>query len=109
MRQAQITARPHRKYLKNRTKGNFIKTIKHWNNVVENKPDKQLTLQETQQFVSSVNSYLGISKHYATYKMRGEIIRKNMSRNLWKNVYLYDREKLKITKSFKNKNLQLCN
>jgi len=95
--------------LKNRTKGNFVKTIKHWSKSIETKPDKQLTLQETKQFVSSVNSYLGIGKHYATYKMRGEIIRKNMNRDLWKNVYLYGREKLKITKSFKNKNLQLCN
>ncbi len=95
-----VLIKPYRIYLKNRTKGNFIKTLKHWNNIVINKPVAQLTLPETKQFVSAVNSYLGLSKHFATYKMRSAIIKKNMSLNLWKDIYLYGKQKFVIKKMF---------
>lgn len=88
------TIKPHRIYLKNRTKGNFYTTLQKWNNYIENK--SVLTKQEVEKFVSSINSYLGISLQYNTFKLRKKMILKNMSKQFWNYVYLSNYRKLKI-------------
>lgn len=63
--------KPHRIYIANRTKGNFYAAIEKQNPIArEHKP----TNEEKEQFLSSINSYLGIMKHYKTYNIRKQIL-----------------------------------
>jgi RNA-directed DNA polymerase len=76
---------PNRIYIADRTKGNFYNTIERQNQIARNhKPTKE----EQQAFQSSMNSYLGIMKHYKSYKLRKEMIFKNLSAWWWNYVYL---------------------
>tara|TARA_Y100000385_G_scaffold276988_1_gene323384 strand:+ start:700 stop:1920 length:1221 start_codon:yes stop_codon:yes gene_type:complete len=76
---------PNRIYIADRTKGSFYNAIEKQNLVArDNKPTKE----EQQAFQSSMNSYLGIMKHYNTYKLRKDIIFKNLSGWWLNNVYL---------------------
>jgi len=77
--------KPHRVYVANRTKGNFYEAIEKQNQIARNhKPAKE----EQAIFLNSMNSYLGIMKHYKSYKFRKQMIFKNLS-GWWLNyVYL---------------------
>lgn len=77
--------KPHRIYMGNRTKGNFYNAIEKQNQIARtHKPTKE----ERQAFQSSMNSYLGIMKHYKTYKLRKSMLFRNLS-GWWLNyVYL---------------------
>ncbi len=77
--------KPHRIYIANRTKGNFYTAIEKQNKIVRNhKPTKE----EQATFLSSLHSYLGIMKHYRTYKLRKATVFKNISGWWWNYVYL---------------------
>lgn len=67
--------KPNRIYIARRTKGNFYAAIQKQNEAVKNAvPDK-----ETKSiFLSSMNSYLDIMKHYQTYKFRKRMLFKNL-------------------------------
>lgn len=68
--------KPYRIYIAKRTKGNFYNAIKNQNDVVRlNKPSKN----EINYFLSVMNSYLGIMKHYDTFKLRKRMVFKNIS------------------------------
>jgi hypothetical protein len=99
--------KPHRTYIGNRTKGNLYKTIKQWNKIAENQPNNELEYEQLQQFISTINSYLGCMKHYDTYKLRKEIICKNLSTHLWKQVSLCNREKMVIKKKYSTNRLTM--
>jgi RNA-directed DNA polymerase len=76
---------PNRIYIANRTKGNFYNAIVKQNQIARNhKPSKE----ELQSFQSSMNSYLGIMKHYKTYKLRKGMLFKNLTGYWWNHVYL---------------------
>jgi RNA-directed DNA polymerase len=76
---------PHRIYLANRTKGNFYESIqKHSAVARDHKPD----IEERKSFSSSMNSYLGIAKHYKTYKLRKRMLFNNLSGWWWNCAYL---------------------
>ncbi|NQV88239.1 MAG: hypothetical protein HQ402_01615, partial [Parcubacteria group bacterium] len=77
--------KPNRIYIANRIKGNFYNAIQKHNNIVQlDKPTKT----EMSSFLSSMNSYLGIMKHYKTYKLRRNMIVKNLHYWWWNHVYL---------------------
>jgi retron-type reverse transcriptase len=77
--------KPNRIYIANRTKGNFYNAVQKQNILVrERKPDKE----EKEYFLSVVNSYLGIMKHYRTYNIRKKIIKKMLSAYWWNHVYV---------------------
>ena len=78
--------KPHRTYIARRTKGNFYKTIEEWNKIIREK--KKLNTEEQNAFISSMNSYLGIIKHYKTYKLRKKMLLKNLSAYFWNYVYI---------------------
>lgn len=67
---------PNRIYIANRTKGNFYNAIAKYNKIAR---DHKPTKEQQQVFQSSMNSYLGIMKHYRTYKLRKGMIFKNLS------------------------------
>lgn len=77
--------KPHRIYISNRTKGNFYEAIEKQNQIAR---DHKPTTQEQQKFLSSMNSYLGIMKHYKTYNMRKRMIFKNLSCWWWNYLFL---------------------
>jgi len=75
--------KPHRIYIANRTKGNFFDAIIRHNQVVrDHKPSRD----EQEHFLSSMNSYLGIMKHYRSWKIRKDIINKYLS-GWWYNYF----------------------
>ncbi len=77
--------KPNRIFISNRTKGNFYTAIMKQNEVVQNtKPSSD----DQKQFLSSMNSYLGIMKHYKTYRLRKKMLFKNLSGWWWNQVYL---------------------
>ena len=77
--------KPNRIYIGNRTKGNFFNAIEKQNKIVlDNKPTKE----EKAAFLSSMNSYLGIMKHYKTYNLRKRMIFKRLSGYWFNHVYL---------------------
>lgn len=76
---------PNRIYIADRTKGNFYTAIEKQNKIVlDNKPTKE----EKAAFLSSMNSYLGIMKHYKSYNLRKRMIFKRLSGYWFNHVYL---------------------
>jgi RNA-directed DNA polymerase len=58
------TLKPHRIYVSNRTKINFKNCVATWKIFLENNIPSLLDLQKIR---ASINSYLGVMKHYRTY------------------------------------------
>jgi len=77
--------KPHQTYIANRTKGNFYQAIERLNLIAR---DHRPTKEEKGKFLSSMNSYLGIMKHYKTYRLRKRIIIKTLSGWWWNSAYL---------------------
>ena len=77
--------KPHRAYIANRTKGNFYEAIEKQNLIARS---HKLTKEEKRKFLSSMNSYLGIMKHYKTYKLRKRILFENISALWWNSAFL---------------------
>ena len=75
--------KPHRIYIANRTKGSFYEAIGKQNQIAR---DHKPTKEDQKAFQSSMNSYLGIMKHYKTYKLRKEMIRNDIS-GWWENIF----------------------
>ena len=77
--------KPNRIYIANRTKGNFYSAIEKQNIVAH---DHKPTKEEQATFLSSMNSYLGILKHYKTYKLRKGMLFKYLSGWWWNYFHL---------------------
>jgi len=75
--------KPNRIYIANHTKGNFYNAILKHNKVVEIAKPTKLQLNS---FLSSMNSYLGIMKHYKTYKLRRNMIAKHLHFWWWNHI-----------------------
>jgi hypothetical protein len=77
--------KPNRIYVGNRIKSNFYAVLKQQNELVSTSPiDKSVVMQ----FVSQMNSYLGIMKHYHTFRLRQHIIQKKMNQGWWKFIFV---------------------
>jgi len=74
--------KPHRIYIQNRTKGNFYKKVRYWNAYLEEK-QYNLEKQEIEKFLASMNSYLGLMKHYSTYRLRKKMLAQGFSPEVW--------------------------
>jgi RNA-directed DNA polymerase len=80
-----VTIKSNRIYIGKRTKGNFYDAItQHNNKTREKKPRKE----EQAAFLCSMNSFLGIMKHYNTYRLRRRMLRKHLSIWWWNLMYL---------------------
>lgn len=82
--------KPNRIYIANRTKANFYTTIEKQNSMVK---DRKPSEEEQNEFIKSMNSYLGVMKHYKTYKFRKGMLYKKLSGCWWNYVYLVGYEK----------------
>lgn len=76
---------PNRIYIANRTKGNFYNAIENQNQIAQ---DHKPTKEDKADFLSSMNSYLGIMKHYKSYNLRKRMIFKRLSGYWFNHVYL---------------------
>lgn len=89
--------KPNRIYIANRTKGNFYESIEKHNQIAS---DHKPMREELGKFQSSMNSYLGIMKHYKTFKLRKQMIIRYVSL-FWLNYVYINLEYKKFT--LKNK------
>jgi hypothetical protein len=92
--------KPHRIYIGNRTKKKFSKTLLRIDSLLGRKiPNKKdLTF-----ICSSVNSYLGLMKHYSTYNIRKKyLLNKNRSPLIFKYGYLTTIHKNSMTYKLKD-------
>ena len=79
-----VVIKPNRITCGKRTKGNFYDAIARHNAIaIERKP----TREEQAAFLCSMNSYLGILKHYQTYRLRKKILIKHLSIWWWNLMY----------------------
>lgn len=65
--------KPYRVYVRNKTKGNFYQKIQQWNKIFLAKSGK-LEKKDIEKVLASTNSYLGMLKHYNTYKLRRKMM-----------------------------------
>ena len=80
-----VTIRPNHISSGKRIKGNFYDAIvQHNSKTREKKPSKE----EQAAFLCSMNSYLGLMKHYNTYRLRRRMLRKHLSIWWWNLMYL---------------------
>lgn len=80
-----VVIKPHRICIADRTKGNFYKAIEKQNKTAS---DHKPSAEERKTFLSSMNSYLGIMKHYKTHKLRKGMLFKNLSCWWWNYVFV---------------------
>lgn len=68
--------KPYRIYIASRTAGNFYQAVQRQNNILAANihNDSAHTAVEQDAFLSSMNSYLGMMKHYASYNLRSRIV-----------------------------------
>lgn len=67
-----------------RMKGNFYNAISHHNEIAQ---ARRPTKEEQAAFLCSMNSYLGIMKHYNTYGLRRKMLIKHVSVWWWNLMY----------------------
>lgn len=82
-----VIIKPNRIYIANRTKNNFYKTIEQWNRFIKENNNK-ISNENLKLFTSSINSYLGMMKHYETYKLRKKMLLQHLSVYFWNYVYI---------------------
>jgi hypothetical protein len=88
--------KPYRTYIQNHVKGNFYQKIRYWNNFIV-KNQRVFLKEKIKIFLASMNSYLGIMKHYSTYNLRKKLLTQDLSRDFYKYVYaVNDYAKLSI-------------
>lgn len=91
--------KPHRKYVANRTLGNFHDSIRQFNILIDSKIPDSINLSA---FIKSMNSYLGIMGHYRSFKKRKKIIDTYLSPKWWTYVHLEpDYRKFSLKPEFK--------
>ena len=81
-----VFIKPYRIYIGKRTKQNFNDKLVFWNRYI--KIEKNLSDKQKDEFISCVNSYLGIMKHYSTYRLRKKIMEERFSILWFKYIYL---------------------
>ena len=90
---------PGRTYIGNRTRGRFINCLRRYNKIAENGN----ALAHLEQFVSSINSYLGLMRHYKTYNIRHRIL-KDLHHDWWQYITIDGHvEKVTIKKKFRKR------
>ncbi len=63
--------KPHRTYIKNRTKAKFNVCVEHWDKYIQN---NKMGKKDLFYMRNSINSYLGILKHHKTYRLKHKVL-----------------------------------
>lgn len=75
-----VVIKPGRITIANRTKGNFSAAVRRFNQLAD---ARKPSAGDRARFQSSINSYLGVLRHYATVRLRGVMIRR-LSPRWWR-------------------------
>jgi len=86
--------KPNRIYIANRTKGNLYQALMRFNEQIKVQAISEVELTT---YVSTVNSYLGIMKHFRTYRLRSSMLRRRIG-GRWHQHIFVSSDKLKIVK-----------
>ncbi len=73
--------KPYRNYVSSRTKSNFYIAVKNWNTILQN--EETMSEIQKQDFLSTINSYLGIMNHYKTNNLKNKIMFESMDKKIW--------------------------
>jgi len=73
--------KPYRNYVSSRTKSNFYIAVKNWNTILQN--EETMSEIQKQDFLSTINSYLGIMNHYKTNNLKNKIMFEKMDKKVW--------------------------
>lgn len=87
--------KPYRIYVRNRIKGNFYRKIQCWNNFLASRKN-EFGNEIFKTFLASLNSYLGIMKHYNTYKLRKKMLTRILSVDI-QNDFSFSNDYAKLT------------
>jgi retron-type reverse transcriptase len=79
------TLKPHRKYVSNRAKINFKLRVKNWKLFLQNNTPHYADLMQIR---ASINSYLGLMRHYRTYNIRYNTLIKDRNNLLFQYGYI---------------------
>jgi retron-type reverse transcriptase len=79
-----VVIKINRLYIGNRTKGNFFQAVYKYNQLILHKEADKIDVVK---FIATMNSYLGLFKHYDTYNIKKKILYK-ISKSWYKSVYL---------------------
>jgi len=79
-----VVIKPHRIYIQDRIKGNFYDAINRQNKIATEEPPNQ---EDKKRFLSIMNTYLGLMKHYKTYRLRKRMALKYISSWWWNRHY----------------------
>ena len=91
---------PGRKYLSNRTVGFCYDAIDRLNRLAANSPDYAPTHGE--EFVSTVNSYLGMMRHFSSYNLRRKVM-KRIGKEWWQVIWFAGHlEKVVLKKRYRH-------
>lgn len=85
--------KPNRLYVSNRIIGNFISTIRYYNNIINT--NNELIKDEIHNLYCSINSYLGLMQHYKSRNVKLKIIRHTSFQPFYKYFY-FDKNIKKI-------------
>lgn len=86
-----------RLYISNRTKDKFYKVINDYIVLIQEtqSQNRELTQSELNKVLSSVNSYLGLMKHFMTYKIRCKGIYKLLDAG-YNKYFIYNKNRTKL-------------
>ena len=79
------TIKPHRRYISNRTKHHFKRSMHSWEMKLQQGVPEKSTLH---QFRASINSYLGILRHHRTFNIRKKVLLSGKFTAAWQYGYL---------------------
>ena len=93
--------KPGRTYVGNRIKSGFYESIQAQNIVIKAICRNNSTPSEEnfEQFISTMNSYLGLMRHFSTFRLRERMLNKYLSR-LWYRFVTVDQNINKFTVKF---------
>lgn len=101
---------PGRKYLSNRTVGFCYDAIDRLNRLAAGSPDYVKTHGE--EFVSTINSYLGMMRHFFSYNLRCKVMSR-IGKEWWQVIYFAGHlEKVVLKKRYRQiecKKEEICN
>ena len=92
---------PHAIYVGSKMKTNFYKVIGEINNLIEQTPNILWEKVERLQICSVINSYLGLMRHYDTFRIRKKLV-SLLTSEFWNYFYVSDQYRVVVEKSLKD-------
>jgi retron-type reverse transcriptase len=86
--------RPHRLYIRNRTKQQLQQTIRQWNVYFERLMERQPSKEKLLSCRSQLNSYLGLLIHQDTWSLRQKLVLQYLAPSIFNYFYIVNLQKM---------------